>query len=202
MAKDYYKILGVSKNASAEEIKRAYRKLAHQYHPDKSGGDAERFKEVNEAYQVLSDPNKRAQYDRFGTVGGPQGFGGFDANGFDYGGFSRNQGFGFDFGGGGIGDIFEDLFSSAFSQVQSEIEITLSQALLGERLSLKTSQGENIEFNIPPGTSDGSTFRFRGKGMPTRRGKGDLLITVRVKMPRRLSQEQKKIIEELKKTGL
>lgn len=66
--KDYYKILGVSRNASEEEVKKAYRKLAHQYHPDKAGGDERRFKEINEAYQILSDREKRAQYDRFGQV--------------------------------------------------------------------------------------------------------------------------------------
>src|SRR3972149_1057163 len=93
MSKDYYKTLGVSKNASSDEIKRAYRKLAHQYHPDKntSHTDGVRFKEINEAYQILSDPQKRAQYDQFGTVGEPGGFGN-QAGGFDFrdfqGGFS------------------------------------------------------------------------------------------------------------------
>ncbi|MDP1629653.1 MAG: DnaJ domain-containing protein, partial [bacterium] len=66
--KDYYKILGVQKNASEEEVKKAYRKLAHQHHPDKSGGDEKKFKEINEAYQVLSNKEKRAQYDQFGTT--------------------------------------------------------------------------------------------------------------------------------------
>ena len=68
MSKDYYKILEVNQDASKEEIKRAYRKLAHQYHPDKKGGDEKKFKEINEAYQMLSDARKRAQYDQFGTV--------------------------------------------------------------------------------------------------------------------------------------
>jgi len=66
--KDYYKILGVNRNASQEEIKKAFYKLAHKYHPDKAGGDEEKFKEINEAYQVLSDENKRRQYDQFGQV--------------------------------------------------------------------------------------------------------------------------------------
>ena len=79
MAKDYYKILGVSKNATEDEIKKAFRKLAHQHHPDKSGGDAAKFKEASEAYSVLSDKSKRAHYDQFGSAGptgGPGGAGG------------------------------------------------------------------------------------------------------------------------------
>src|SRR3972149_10181732 len=98
MAKDYYKILGVSKSASPDEIKRAYRKLAHEYHPDKNSShtDGTRFKEINEAYQVLSNPQKKAQYDQFGTVGdqGYGGFGGGGAQGFDFrdfGGFGRQR---------------------------------------------------------------------------------------------------------------
>ena len=105
MAKDYYKILGVDKNASEEEIKKAYRKLAHQHHPDKKSGDEAKFKEINEAYQVLSDKNKRKQYDTYGTAfeGGapPPGGGGF-------GGFEWNVDFGI--GGFPFGDIFEDFF--------------------------------------------------------------------------------------------
>lgn len=206
MNKDYYKILGVSKNASADEIKRAYRKLAHQHHPDKNSGSDEKFKEINEAYQILSDANKRAQYDQFGSVGGPgQGFGGFSGfegfggrqtSGFDFNDFS---GFGF---GGGIGDIFEDLFSGVFSQVQSDVEISLISALLGDNIQLKTSQGEEIDFKIPPGTQDGTTFRLRGKGRPTQRGRGDLILTVRIRLPRHLTREQKELLEELKRTGL
>ena len=76
MAKDYYNILGVNKTASQEEVKKAYRDKAHKFHPDKSGGDEAKFKEINEAYQILGNPDKRAQYDRFGTAegfGGPQG---------------------------------------------------------------------------------------------------------------------------------
>jgi len=202
MAKDYYRVLGVSKNASADEIKRAYRKLAHQYHPDKNQNDGERFKEINEAYQVLSDPQKRTQYNQFGTVGG-QDFGGF--GGFDWsGGFSAQGGpaSGWDFGGG-FGDIFEDLFSGMFSQVQTEVEVGLTSALLGEELHLKTSQGEELTLKIPSGTQDGTTFRFRGKGMATRNGRrGDLLVTIRIKMPRHLTAEQRRLLEELKSKGL
>ncbi|NTW27364.1 MAG: molecular chaperone DnaJ [Candidatus Moranbacteria bacterium] len=112
---DYYKILGVDKNSSDDEIKKAYRKLAHKHHPDKQGGDAEKFKEINAAYQVLSDKSKRQQYDQFGSGfeqrGGGGGFGGFGGQGFS--GFSQG-GQDFDFGDG-----FEDIFSNIFGGGQS-----------------------------------------------------------------------------------
>lgn len=213
MAKDYYQILGVPKTASQDEIKRAYRKLAHEYHPDKNQAHADgtKFKEINEAYQVLSNPQKRAQYDQFGSVGGPGGFDGFnwgDASGFDFrdfGGFSSraSQSRGFSFNFGGLGDIFDDFFGGVFSQVQTEVEISLTSALLGEKINLRTNQGENLIMDIPSGTQDGTTFRFVGKGMPARNGRrGDLLVTVRVKLPKRLTREQKELLEELKRLGL
>jgi molecular chaperone DnaJ len=102
---DYYQVLGVDRGASQEEIKRAYRKMAHAHHPDKEGGDEEKFKEVNEAYQVLGNEQKRQQYDQFGQTfdgagaGGP--FGGFNVNMDDIGGF---------------GDIFETFFGGGFSR--------------------------------------------------------------------------------------
>src|SRR5680860_217402 len=147
MAKDYYELLGVAKGATDEEIKKAFRKAAHKHHPDKEGGDESKFKEINEAYQVLSDKQKRAQYDQFGSgfdqagagAGGGQGFGGFDFSGFQ--GSSQN-GFNFNFGGdeGGFGDIFGDLFGGGRGQSQSQnqgkgndaavdIEITLEEAV-------------------------------------------------------------------------
>ena len=98
MAKDYYNILGVNKNASKDEIKKAFRKLAHEYHPDKKGGNEDKFKEVNEAYSVLSDEQKRAQYDAYGQYTSGQG----GAGGFNWNDFARAQGgqaSGFDFSG-------------------------------------------------------------------------------------------------------
>lgn len=150
MSKDYYKTLGVGKNASVEEIKRAYRKLAHQFHPDK-GGDPAKFKEINEAYQVLSDPQKKAQYDQFGTTfeqakaGG--GFSGFD--GFrDFSSFAEAFNFGRNNGnGGGFEDIFEGIFGHAQrasnraqrggsrsfrgSDIGVDVEISLEEAYSG-----------------------------------------------------------------------
>ena len=105
MAKDYYSILGVSQNASQEEVKKAYREKAHKFHPDKSGGDETKFKELNEAYQILGNPEKRSQYDRFGAAEGfgPQGGpAGFDFSNFDFGNME------FD-----LGDIFSDFFGGS-----------------------------------------------------------------------------------------
>ncbi|MGC9603452.1 MAG: DnaJ C-terminal domain-containing protein [Minisyncoccia bacterium] len=121
MNKDYYKILGVGKTATEEDIKKAYRKLAHQYHPDKQGGNEAKFKEINEAYQVLSNKDKRAQYDRFGQVfegggagGGNPFAGGFpnDFGGFGFGGQPGGGGFNWNVGGGegDLNDIFETIF--------------------------------------------------------------------------------------------
>ena len=146
MAKDYYNILGVSKDASDEEIKKAYRKLAHKHHPDKGGGDETKFKEINEAYQVLSDKQKRGQYDQFGSsfdqAGAGQGFGGFDFSGFSDA-FSGGDpgGVKFEFGGdnGGFGDIFGDIFGRGEERkrrqergndVSVDVEITLEEAVI------------------------------------------------------------------------
>ncbi len=109
--KDYYKILGITKSASEDEIKKAYRKLAHQHHPDKAGGDEEKFKEISEAYQILSDKQKRSNYDRFGTADPAGGFShgagqGQGFEGFDFGNFG-GQGYG-DFGD--LNEIFENFF--------------------------------------------------------------------------------------------
>ena len=197
MAKDYYEILGVSKTATADEIKKAYRKMAMEHHPDRNGGaEAEKkFKEANEAYQVLSDPQKRQQYDQFGQTdfsgngaGGFSGFSGFE--GFDFGG----SGFGF---GGGLGDIFESFFGQAMSQVQVEVEITPAQAVLGEKIQLNI-EGEKIELDIPAGISDGQQFRIPGKGRKHKNGRGDLIISIRIKMPHRISREERELWEKLR----
>lgn len=104
--KDYYNVLGINRTASQDEIKKAYRKLAHQYHPDKKGGDEAKFKEVNEAYQILSDPKKKSSYDNFGFAYNEGGFQG--EQGFNYSDFFSGMS-----GGGGMEDIF-DMFSDMF----------------------------------------------------------------------------------------
>lgn len=198
---DYYEVLGVSRNDSPEEIKRAFRKLAIKHHPDK-GGDQEKFKAVNQAYSVLSDPQKRARYDQFGPEFAHAGQGFSGSRGFEDI-FANVNGGGFRFSfGGGLGDLFEDFFGEAFSQIQVEVPISLTQAVLGDKLQFRTQHGDTLEFHIPQGTQDGQTFRFRGKGHPHHRGRGDLLVTARIKMPGRLSQEQKRLFEELKRAGL
>lgn len=148
---DYYAILGVQRNASEEEIKKAYRKLAHQYHPDKSGGDEAKFKKINEAYQVLSNKEKRAQYDRFGRTfdgagasGRAHGFGGF---GFDPNDF-QNVHFDGGFDVGDFSDIFETIFEqfggrrtrratyTHGSDVEVLVELTLEEAFHGVKREL------------------------------------------------------------------
>lgn len=205
MANNYYDILGVSKDATTEEIKRAYRKKAHEHHPDKASGNEVKFKEINEAYQVLSDTDKRARYDQFGPEGAPFGGSANAGSGFNWQN-TGGSGVSWDFGGGGgfgnLGDIFEGIFSEAFSQVQTEITINLTQAILGDKLELQTSDRDNITMVIPPGTQDGTTFRIRGKGNMHKRGRGDLLLTIRVKIPRHFSREQKELLEQLRRSGL
>lgn len=146
MAKNYYDILGVDKKASKEDIKKAFRKLAHQYHPDKTGGDADKFKEVNEAYSVLSDDKKRAQYDMYGqTFAGDSGagFGGFQGNwedfvrqaGFDFSGFGGSAQGGFE--GFDLGDIFGDFFGGRRPRtkrgrdISIDIELSFEEAVFG-----------------------------------------------------------------------
>jgi len=156
MNKDYYKILGVSQDASKEEIKRAYRKMAHKYHPDKKDGDEKKFKEINEAYQILSNDQKRQQYDQFGTSFEQPGFGfsGFSGTGINFedlfrGSFARGgQTFDWEdlFGGReGFADIFGDFFGRAgFGQrkekgkdIVVDLEISLEEAFKGIEKEIK-----------------------------------------------------------------
>lgn len=146
MSKEYYKILGVSQDASKEEIKKAYRQLAHKYHPDKAGGDEKRFKEINEAYQVLSNDEKRAQYDQFGAVfgqGGPGG--GWGGVNFEdlfqgSGGFSGFRDTDFDFS-----DVFGDIFRKGRTRryktkaqdISIDLELTLEDIYKGLKKEIK-----------------------------------------------------------------
>lgn len=198
--KDPYVILGISKNANEEEIKKAYRRLALKYHPDR-GGDKEaeaKFKEINSAYEILSNAKKRAQYDQFGHSAFNGGETGRGFEGFDFSGFrsANNDSSFFD----GFGNIFDDFFTQAFSQVQAEIHITPAQAVIGDQLKITVGR-EEIEFNIPPGTQAGTSFRFSKKGQAYQGGKrGDLILTVKIDIPQNISIEQKKIWQELKES--
>jgi len=132
MAKDYYKILGVDEKASKDDVKKAFRKLAHKYHPDKKGGDEKRFKEISEAYSVLSDDKKRAEYDSYGrTFSGSQGAGNFDFSGF-------SGGDGFNFQGFNFGDIFGDFFGGGVRErrgrdVSIDVEIDFRDSVFGTK---------------------------------------------------------------------
>ncbi len=150
MAKNYYDILGVNKSANQDEIKKAFRKLAHEYHPDKKTGNNDKFKEINEAYQVLGNPEKRSQYDQFGQTfkgAGSNGGGGFDYSNFSRGGgnpfgnFGGSENFHFEFGdGGGLGDMFSSFFGGSGSQsresdfgrdMEMDLEIDFMEAVFG-----------------------------------------------------------------------
>lgn len=138
--KDYYQILGVSKTATEEEIKTAFRKLAHKYHPDKKGGDETKFKEVSEAYSVLSDKKKRAEYDTYGRTFAGGGPGGAGPGGFDFSNFNFGQGFE-GFGQSGVefdlGDIFGEFFGGSRRNAQRgrdisiDIELSFKEAVFG-----------------------------------------------------------------------
>lgn len=363
MSKNYYETLGVEKNASKEEIKKAFHKLAHKHHPDKNKGDDKKFKEVNEAYQVLSDDQKRSRYDQFGSADGPMG-GGYSGGqqqggfgGFDFSGFQNGQGFDM----GDLGDIFGDFFGGGMGRgtknnkrgrdIQTEIDLTfeesvfgvkrkvslvkqstcnickgtggkvgtkmntcntcgghgqirevrrsilgsfqttrvcdicmgtgkipsekcinchgagvykkqeeielnipaginnaemlkmsgqgediqggksgdlyikvhvkphpiykrdglnltmdlpirLTDALLGMLYNLKTLEGDILEVKIPEGINHNELLRVRGRGVPSSRGRGDIILRVQIKMPSKLSRKTKEIIEELKKEGV
>ena len=207
--RDYYDTLGVSRDASPEDIRRAYRKLARQYHPDRNPGEADaedRFKEVAEAYEVLRDPQKRERYDRFGqnwkagqdvSGAGPGASSGFD--GFGTGGF---QDIHVDFGGGGdFSDFFEGLFGSGgrgrrregpagfngFStrggDEEAVLELSLEEAAKGGRRRISLGDGRDYEVNIPAGVRDGQRIRLAGEGGSGSSGgpSGDLLLRVRLK---------------------
>ena len=195
--RDYYEVLGIDKTADPATIKKAYRKLAKKYHPDSNVGNAaaaEKFKEVNEAYDILSDPEKKKLYDQFGhaafdgTGAAGAGFdganGGFGTNGHfsgGFGGFSDAGGFhGF---GGGFG---ADAASGKGSDAQAEINISFDDAAFGvERvITLSGTDGsrQNLQIHIPAGIGDGQSIRLKGKGNPGMGSgeAGDLLLKVHV----------------------
>ncbi len=200
MAKDYYAALGLDKNASAEQIKKAYRKLAVKYHPDKNPGDKkaeERFKEISEAYAVLSDPEKKRQYDQFGDAAFHQRFSQEDIfRGTDFNEIFREFGF-----GGGIEEIFGNLFGgrqgSFFhghgggrqvvrgQDYVLKLDIPFRMAVEGgeRRVRFRGDQGtEEVQVRIPPGVEEGQRLRVAGRGGHSPGGgpRGDLLLDIHI----------------------
>ncbi|MCT9625479.1 MULTISPECIES: DnaJ C-terminal domain-containing protein [Micrococcaceae] len=207
--KDFYKILGVAKDASDADIKKAYRKLARQFHPDTNSGDAaaeKKFKDVSEAYSVLSDADERQQYDAIRAMGGgarfaPGGGGAAGGNGgFEdlFGGlFTGNTGRhagGFNPSAGNIPPEFADLFGGGFggspgfqrtpqkgADRTASTSISFSGAIRGTTIGLREPNGEVIDVRVPAGIKDGQKVRVRGKGQPGQAGNGDLVVAVSVK---------------------
>ena len=196
---DYYKALGVDKNASADEIKKAFRKLAVKYHPDRNPNDKgaeDKFKEINEAYAVLSDPKKKEEYDTYGSSGFHKHYSQEDIfRGFDFSNVYR------DMGAGGGEDIFSRLFGAGFGRgggrggfrnmpqrgedLEMELEIGFRDAALGAERQVsfrRSGQREELKVRIPAGVDNGSRIRLAGKGGQGDSGgpEGDLFLVVRV----------------------
>ena len=295
--KDYFQVLGVDRSADADAIKKAFRKLARQYHPDVNPGDANaeaRFKEISEAYEVLSDPDKRRRYEQFGQYwnqaggmgggapgmdvdfgrygtfddfindllgrfGGPGGGSGFPGGGFAGGGFPRgaqagrppvnldaeasvNVSFSEAFRGGertlsvnnervqvripaGVkngsrlrlkgkgnvqpgtgrrGDLYLNLqvkdhpvWQLECDQLRADLPVSLDELALGGMVTVMTPDGE-AQVTIPAGTAPGRSLRLKGKGWPSRSGRGDLLLTLTLAMPAYWSDEERQLLEQLR----
>ncbi len=187
--KDFYKTLGVDKKAAQDEIKKKYRALARELHPDKTKGDAakeEKFKAISEAYEILSDVKKRAEYDEARSL-------------FERGGFRAPTG-GQNFQGGDFSDLFgggnpQDIFSNLFGggrrgprkgqDLQTEATITFRESIFGTNLDLRLGidrgQTQNITARVPAGVNDGAKIRVKGKGAAGEAGPGDLFIQLHVK---------------------
>lgn len=189
--RDYYEILGVNRNAKTDEIKKSYRKLAVQYHPDKNPGDKaaeEKFKEASNAYSVLSDPEKRRVYDTRGHAGvNNMGFGGYTNVDDIFANINLNDIFGRGTYGG-FGDAYGDLFGPQRGPTRtlrgrdhrSNLTIPFEEAVLGVSKEVNV-QGKNITLKIPPGLKDGQTLRVRGHGEFISSGQsGDLLVKISV----------------------
>ena len=225
---DYYKALGVGDKASADEIKKAYRKLAKQYHPDSTGGDKakeSRFKDVQNAYDVLGDAKKKKLYDeiRSGAYARPRGAGGvYTSQGAGPGVFDLGDLFGQFFSqaqhaqGGPRGRVrvermdaddaeFESRIRASDgtwlrvegADVHSDVRISFDRALLGTVATVATVDGR-ADVKIPPGTSSGKKLRLRGKGVVDRSGRaGDHYVTVQIDVPSELDDEGKKLLVQL-----
>lgn len=221
---DYYKILGVDKTIPQKDVKKAYLKRAKQFHPDLHPDDPKaqaKFQALQEAYNVISDPEKRKKYDQYGEQWKQaeqfQGFGGGGAGGGNpFGGFDFS---GFGSGGGGFSDFFENLFgrkgqqgggfggfqgfggSSARTntgEMSANVTIDLYTALLGGEVILSLSNGQKVKMKVKPETQPGTKVRLRGKGYDRGDGTfGDLVITYQVKLPTNLTEQQRQLLRQM-----
>lgn len=225
---DYYKILGVNKDIPQKDVRAAYRKRAKMFHPDLHPNDPKakaKFQALNEAYEVISDPDKRAKYDKYGEqwrnadayekAGGFGGYGGAGSSGgnpfegFDFGSFGK----------GGFSSFFQDLFgggkrrgfSSDFQdfgeagtrhstgEMNASVNIDLYTALLGGEVIIQLSDGKKIKLKIKPETQNGTKVRLRGKGYDRGDGTfGDLIITYNVKLPTNLTARQQELLRQMR----
>lgn len=226
---DYYKILGVSRDIPQKDVKRAYLKRAKQFHPDLHPDDPKakaKFQALNEAYDVIGDPDKRKKYDQYGEQwrnaeayekaggGGSYSYsaGGSPFDGFDFSSFGN-------MGGGGFSSFFEQLFggkgrkraSQGFGdfggerrhtgEMTASVNIDLYTALLGGEIVIQLKDGSKIKLKVKPETQNGSKVRLRGKGYDRGDGTfGDLIITYNVKLPVNLSDRQKELLEEMRRS--
>lgn len=229
---DYYKILGVDRNIPQKDVRAAYRKRAKLFHPDLHPNDPKakaKFQALNEAYEVIGNPNKRAKYDQYGEkwreaeafnqgAGGAGGFGGFTGRtgrggnpfeGFDISHFS---------GGGGFSSFFQDLFGGSAQthefyqestpprpdegQVNRTVNIDLYKALLGGDFILQLPTGSKLKLKLKPVVQNGTKVRLRGKGNLKSDGTmGDLIITYNVKLPTHLTPQQETLVKQLQAQG-
>lgn len=216
---DYYKILGVDKNIAQDDVQAAYRKRVKKFHPDLHPDDPKakaKFQALNEAYQVLSDPEKRKKYDQYGehwreadNFAGSQSThswsGGNPFEGFDFANMNNS-------GSGGFSSFFSDLFgtggfhggchSTAHSNMPQDMEanvtIDLYTALLGGEIIVQLKDGIRIKLKVKPETQNGTKVRLRNKGYDLGNGKrSDLIITFNVKLPTNLNQRQKELIKQI-----
>lgn len=226
MAKDYYEVLGVKKDASADDIKKAYRKLAMKYHPDKNPDDKnaeEKFKEISEAYAVLSDTEKRREYDTYGSEGFSQKFSQEDIfRGFDINDLFREFGFGgggggsrtFSFGGGGAGDFFGFGGNSRYQpqpqkgrDYEYDLSISVTEAFNGAKRELSLNLGsavKKVSVNIPAGIGEGQKLRLKGEGGAGANGGpgGDLFVKIKIASSSKFYLESRDIVtvQEIKLT--
>lgn len=196
MARDYYEILGVGRDANKAEVKTAFRKLARELHPDVNNHDPEaeeKFKEAADAYEVLSDPERRRAYDAYGHDG-------LRGAGAAPGGFTS------------VEDVFQAFFGGSFGfearrgpmrgqDLIHTVEISAVDAMLGVKIGIPSHEGER-EIELPAGIQPGTQFALRGHGMPGANGgpPGDLVIAVQVIVPEGLSEEQRELAEGLGET--